>query len=153
MGESAGTPRAPRIGHQQRRILKALYDHACAHTVDWISRTELLWRLDIHTHSEEVSFSRALKRLYSPQNGWDDLPPYVQQGSEFDFEQACIEAERKLTEEDLDILFYRRRDDRRNYYRITELGIQTVDTLSRRTRRKARPRPARPRSDGPRRNY
>jgi len=151
MGEPAFKFRAPRIGHQQRRILEALYDHACAHTVDWMSRTDLLWRLGIQTHSQEVSFSRAIKRLYNPRNGWDELPPYVQRGSEFDFEQACIEAERKLTEEDLDILFCRRRDDRRNYYRITELGIETVDNLCQRTRRKARRTPAKPGPGAPRR--
>lgn len=144
MGEPAFKIRAPRIGHQQRRILKALYDHACEHTVDWISRTDLLWRLNIQSHSEEVSFSRAIKRLYSPRDGWDELPHYVQRGSEFDFEQACIEAERKLTEEDWDILFFRRRDGRRNYYRITELGIETVDNLSKRNRRKPRTKTAKP---------
>ncbi len=150
MGEPALKIRAPRIGHQQRRILQALYDHAYKHTVDWISRTDLLWRLDIHTHSEEVSFSRAIKRLYSPQDDWDELPPYVQRGSEFDFEQACIEAERNLTEEDWDILFNRRRDDRRNYYRITELGIETLDNLSKRSRRKPRTKPVKPGPGAPR---
>lgn len=152
MGESAFKIRAPRIGHQQRRILQALYDHACEHTVDWISRTDLLWRLDIHTHSEEVSFSRAISRLYSHHDGWDELSPYVQRGSEFDFEQACIEAERKLTEEDWGILSYRLRDDRRNYYRITELGIETVDNLSKRSRRKPRTKPAKPGPGAPRRH-
>ena len=144
--------RAPRIGHQQRRILQALYDHACKNTVDWISRTDLLWQLEIYSHSGEVSFSRAIKRLYEPRDGWNQLPPYVERGSEFDCEQAYIEAERKLTEDDWDLLFNRRRDERRKYYRITEIGIETVDNFSTRSRRKPRSKPARPGPGAPRRH-
>ena len=127
--------KTPRIGHLQRRILQALYDHAYRNSVDWVSRTELLMDLDLCSPSGEASFSRAITRLNDPSNYWGSFPPYIEIGYEHDYESAFIRAERELTEEDRERLYRLKVDGRCRYYRITNHGVERFDSLSIRSRR------------------
>ncbi|NNK13283.1 MAG: hypothetical protein HKP52_03510 [Desulfofustis sp.] len=128
--------KTPRIGHLQRRILQALYDHAYRNNVDWVSRSELLVDLDINNPSGQASFSRAITRLNYPSNCWGSFPPYIEIGHEQDYESAFIRAEQELTEDDRERLYRLEVDGRRRYYRITNHGIERFDSLSVSSRRK-----------------
>ncbi len=128
----------PRIGHNQRQILTALYDYSERYPGQWVPRYRLINDLKM----DETSFSRSIQRLVEPHSG-NDFNLLVEMTHPSiayrEFQGGVIPLPDNATMSDA--LFamkfaWEGSDVRRHFYRITDSGVERLGSLTTRNCRK-----------------
>ena len=129
--------RQSRIGHNQRQILKVLFDYSERYPEQWVPHYRLIDDLNM----AETTFSRALQGLVDPQNDRNDFTPLVEMTHPSiayrEFQGDVIPLPDNATMGDA--LFamkyaWEGNTARHNFYRITDLGVKRLVRITSRTR-------------------
>lgn len=139
--------RQPRIGHNQRQILAALYDYRVRYPGQWVPR----YRLTRDLKMGETPFSRAMRRLIEPHDGGNGFAPLVEMTypsivyKEYQGNVIPLPDNATMGDALFAIEFaWDGKDGRRHFYRITDLGVERLASLITRNRPKSRTKPANP---------
>jgi hypothetical protein len=133
--------RRQRIGHNQRQILTTLYAYRERYPGQWVPR----YRLNNDLKMGETPFSRAIKRLVEPHYGGNGFSPLVEMTYPSvvyrEYQGNVIPLPDNATMSDA--LFAMKfawdgSDSRSHFYRITDLGVERLNCLSRWNRPKPR---------------
>ena len=127
------------IGHNQRQILTALYDYSKRYPDQWVPHYRLINELEM----AEATFNRAIQRLVNSQSSGSDFSPLVEMTHPLiayrEFQGSVIPLPDNATMSDAlyAVKFaWEGSDVGRHLYRITDLGVQRLDSLTSRDRRR-----------------
>ena len=128
-----------RIGHNQRQILTVLFDYSKRYPEQWVPHYRLIDDLKM----AETTFSRALQGLVEPQSESSDFNPLVEMTHPSiayrEFQGGVIPLPDHATMSDAIFAMkfaWEGNTVRRNFYRITDLGVERLASLTSRTRPK-----------------
>lgn len=137
-----------RIGHNQQKILTVLYDYSKRYPDQWAPRYRLINDLKI----PETDFNQAIKHLVEPSSSGNNFNPLVEMTHPSiayrEFEGGVIPLPDNATMSDA--LFamkdaWEGSDGRRHLYRITDMGVRLLQSLTSGNRRKPSTTPTTPR--------
>ena len=122
-----------RIGHNQQKILTVLYEYSERYPDQWVPHYRLIKDLKM----AETDFSQAIKRLVEHRSNGNDFNPLVETThpsiAHREFEGGVIPLPDNATMSDA--LFamkyaWEGSDARRHLYRITDLGVGRLQSLT-----------------------